>query len=479
MKLFHSMYASLFVTMLAITIIPVVLLQTLFTNNVIRIIRENRVDIVKEYCVRIAGEMRESGYLKGNPSELISDEISQFCGLYDGRAVVCDNDYNVKLDTYGRIQGLKLVSEESLEAMKGNEISRYDKSSDRICLTYVIRDEDDKSASAYEGEVQGMLLFVISCEDLTDVYHRIASFVTYIMLALGAVLVLLSYRFSRKFTSPFNTLARTINSISEGGFEEELKLEGFDEIEQISDAFNSMLAKLKKLEDSRQEFVSNVSHELKTPLTSMKVLADSINMQPDAPPELYREFMQDITAEIDRETTIINDLLSLVRMDKMNSELNISEINVNEMLETIVKRIRPIAAKRNVRIELVAENVIKAQCDEIKLSLALSNLVENAVKYNVYSGWVKVSLDSDEEFFFVTISDSGIGIAQEYQEKIFDRFYRVDKARSRESGGTGLGLAITKSVIQMHRGAIKVSSREDEGTVFYVRIPLICQGETE
>ena len=211
----------------------------------------------------------------------------------------------------------------------------------------------------------------------------------------------------------------------------------------------------------------------------MKVLADSLNGQQDLPVELYQEFMQDITAEIDRETTIINDLLALVKMDKTSSDLNVSDVNINEMLESIIKRLKPIAAKRNVRLELEKARRVTAPCDEIKLSLALSNLVENAIKYNVAGGWVHVTLDKDDEFFFVTVADSGIGIPQEYQEKIFERFYRVDKARSRESGGTGLGLAITKNVVQMHHGAIKVSSKEDQGTTFSVRIPLVYTPDEE
>lgn len=115
---------------------------------------------------------------------------------------------------------------------------------------------------------------------------------------------------------------------------------------------------------------------------------------------------------------------------------------------------------------------VVAEVDEVKLSLAISNLIENAIKYNVEDGWVRVSLNADHKYFFIKVSDSGIGIPETAQDSIFERFYRVDKARSRETGGTGLGLAITKNVIQMHRGAIKVYSKEGEGTTFNVRIPL-------
>ena len=215
-----------------------------------------------------------------------------------------------------------------------------------------------------------------------------------------------------------------------------------------------------------------MSHELKTPLTSMKVLADSLVGQENVPIELYQEFMQDITEEIDRENKIISDLLALVKMDKKASDLTIEQMNINALLESILKRLRPIADKRHIDLILDSFRPVTADVDEVKFTLAISNLVENGIKYNVDDGWVRVSLDADHKYFYVTVADSGMGIPEESIERIFERFYRVDKSHSREIGGTGLGLAITRSAIAMHHGAIKVYSKEDEGTTFSVRIPL-------
>lgn len=204
----------------------------------------------------------------------------------------------------------------------------------------------------------------------------------------------------------------------------------------------------------------------------MKVLADSLLMQEEVPNELYKEFMTDIAEEIDRENKIINDLLSLVKLDKKASDLNIQPTNINELLELILKRLRPIAAKRNIELVLETFRPVSAEVDETKLTLAVSNLVENAIKYNKEGGWVHVSINVDHKYFYVKVEDSGMGIPEESQEHIFERFYRVDKSHSREIGGTGLGLAITRNAILMHRGAIKVYSKEGEGTTFTVRIPL-------
>ena len=428
------MHVKLLFAMIALAIIPIIFLQSFYINYMMNHIRANRVDLVRNYGAQIAEEMLQTDYLEGGNSDVIDGEIRQFSGLYDGRIIVTNADFDVRMDTYGMLSGKKLVSDKS--------------------------------------EIRGMILFYMSCKDLTDTYDTITQAITFVVIGIGLVLVFMSLVMARSFTKPFKDMANSINRISDGFFDEEVNLTGFSEVEQISEAFNTMLHRLQELESSRQEFVSNVSHELKTPLTSMKVLADSLNMQTDAPVELYREFMQDIGEEIDRENIIINDLLSLVKMDKTEADLNIASVAINDLLESILKRLKPIASKRNIELVLESYRPVTAECDEVKLTLALSNLVENAIKYNVAGGWVQVTLDADHKFFYVTVDDSGIGIPEEYQDKIFERFYRVDKARSRETGGTGLGLSITKNIIQMHHGAIKVASKEDEGTTFSVRIPL-------
>ena len=205
----------------------------------------------------------------------------------------------------------------------------------------------------------------------------------------------------------------------------------------------------------------------------MKVLADSLVGQENVPVELYQEFMQDIAAEIDRESKIITDLLTLVKLDKKASNMNIELVNINELLDMILKRLHPIAAKRNIELILEGFRPVDAEIDETKLSLAISNLVENAIKYNHENGWVHVSLNADHKYFYLKVEDSGLGIPQEDQAHIFERFYRVDKSHSREIGGTGLGLAIARNAVIVHRGSIKVHSNEGEGTTFTVRIPLI------
>ena len=210
---------------------------------------------------------------------------------------------------------------------------------------------------------------------------------------------------------PFRRLQQQLDMVAEGNLDQDIDVKNISgDAGNISEAVMQTIRKLKNLDRSRQEFVSNVSHELKTPLTSIRVLADSLMGMESAPAELYQEFMQDISAEIDREGKIIDDLLTLVKMDKSSPDLNIAQTSINGLLEQILKRLTPIAKRRNIEITYESKREVSADVDEVKLSLALSNLVENAIKYNREEGKVWVTLDADHKFFYVKVEDNGVGI---------------------------------------------------------------------
>lgn len=333
-------------------------------------------------------------------------------------------------------------------------------------MTIRIQDKETK-------ETLGVMLMSVSTDEIQANMNILEQKGTMILMIVMVLVLVLGYFLSGILVRPFQKVTRSIEDLTDGYLDEDISVPDYLETELITNAFNKMLARVRILDESRQEFVSNVSHELKTPLASMKVLADSLNAQEDVPVELYKEFMQDITEEIDRENQIITDLLSLVKMDKKAADLNITTMNINDLLELILKRLRPIAAAKKVELILDSFRPVNAEVDETKLTLAISNLVENAIKYNHADGWVHVSLNADHKFFYIKVSDSGIGIPEEDQAHIFERFYRVDKSHSREIGGTGLGLAIARNAVIMHRGSIKVYSTHGEGTTFTVRVPLI------
>ena len=275
-----------------------------------------------------------------------------------------------------------------------------------------------------DGErAQGVLLISISTEEIVSSIDILEQKGLRILVISGVLVLIFGYILAGILIKPFAKITKAIEDITDGFQDEKISVPDYTETELITDAFNKMLGRVQSLDTSRQEFVSNVSHELKTPLTSMKVLADSLVGQENVPVELYQEFMQDIAAEIDRESKIITDLLTLVKLDKKASNMNIELVNINELLDMILKRLHPIAAKRNIELILEGFRPVDAEIDETKLSLAISNLVENAIKYNKDEGWVRVSLNADHKYFYVTVTDSGLGIPEESIDHIFERFY--------------------------------------------------------
>ena len=306
-------------------------------------------------------------------------------------------------------------------------------------------------------------------DTMTDILMR-GVYITFIVIFLLSFIILLAFHFL--VYRPLHKITEAATQYASGNLEYEIPVTTEDEMGYLSASLNYMSSQLRDMEDYQKKFVANVSHELKTPLTSMKVLADSLLMQPDAPTEIYREFMGDLSEEIERENKIINDLLDLVKLDKKGANLNIKSQDVNELVERILKRLQPLAAKSNIELVFESFRPVTAEIDEVKIALVITNLVENAIKYNKENGWVHVSLNADHKYFYLKVADSGIGIPKEDTDHIFERFFRVDKSHSREIGGTGLGLSIARNAVVMHRGAIKVYSEPGEGTTFTVRIPL-------
>lgn len=417
----------------------------------------------------LANQIVSNDYLNYPNSTIINAELDQLSNIYDGRVMVIDNEFHIIKDTYDLDTNKTIISKEVIESYYGQEIKKYDAENRYIELTVPLSRLVEQTGAT---EVLGVMLVSVSTDSINLNMEYLARNAYVIQLICAVAAVFLAVILSIQLVKPFHKMSKSIDEIKTGYGEDALSVNDYTETIEICKKFNEMLGRMKVLDDSRQEFVSNVSHELKTPMTSMKVLADSLVGQQGVPEELYQEFLSDITEEIDRENKIITDLLSLVKMDKKAADMNITNMNINELLENILKRLRPIADQRSISLILDSFRPVNADVDEVKFTLAISNLVENGIKYNVDEGWVRVTLDADHKDFFVTVEDSGLGIPEESIERIFERFYRVDKSHSREIGGTGLGLAITRSSIAMHHGIIKVSSKEGEGTTFTVKIPL-------
>ena len=264
--------------------------------------------------------------------------------------------------------------------------------------------------------------------------------------------------------------SRLIRPIHNLNLEEPLENNVYEELKPLLLSIDKQNKEKEAVANMRKEFSANVSHELKTPLTSISGYAEIMKSGLVKPDDMIG-FSERIYNEASRLITLIEDIIKLSKLDEGNVEIEQEDVDLFGLAREICSRLAPQAEKKKVHLEVIGETVIYHGVKRI-LDEMIYNVCENAIKYNYDDGWVRVTLNADHKFFYVKIEDSGVGIPEDVQDKIFDRFYRVDKARSRDTGGTGLGLSLTRSTVLLHRGSIKLHSKEKEGSTFTVRIPL-------
>lgn len=466
-----SLKVSIFLIFLCIFFITYYSLDRIIIYGFLRKSMDETVTQVKWQSNILASDILAMDFLKNPDSDVADVEIQQMAYAYSARILIINSDYIIVKDNYIFDEGKTIITEDVINAFKGKSHSHINyKSSSAVITTPIIDDT---------GKISGVIKVSISGYATIQTINYMKRISIAVMIALLLVFSVILVFVIYKLTSPAKDMKEAILSLSDGDKNARIKKQTIKEYKDIGDAVNVLLDRLESIDGSRDEFVSNVSHELKTPMTSMKVLADSLLATENAPIEMYKEFMQDIAEEIDRENEIIGDLLNLVRTDGERAVLNIETVDVNELMEVVLKRLKPIAVKNNIEIIFESMRPVTASIDRVKFIIVLTNIIENAIKYNHPEGWVKITLNADHKFFYVDVSDSGIGIPEECKDQVFERFYRVDKARSRETGGTGLGLAITKNIVLLHKGTIKFYSKENEGTTFNIRIPLNYGGKAQ
>lgn len=402
---------------------------------------------------------------ENNPDSNLSYELESFTRLYSyTRIMILDERARVVQDSSQTKTGLYIVNDDVLKALSGNIVNTQEDSFVRLAIPI----------TDYSGTtIQGVVYVFFTVDMLLQSLSVGQSNFVLLQFTIGMIVSVLFFVVIVLLTKPFQAIFSWLKQVSEGNAEITPELQKKDEYGLVVQSVQDVTRDLLTIDKSRKEFVSNVSHELKTPLSSIKVLTESLLLQDNLPEEMYKEFLQDINNEIDRQTMIVNDLLTLVRLEEGGNVLNISSFRLNDMLEDILKRLRPLAQERNVELVLESVRDVEIEADETKLTLALSNLIQNGIKYNKDGGEVRVSVDSDLMNAEVIVADTGIGIAEEHFDKLFQRFYRVDKARDREAGGSGLGLSIVRQIIMLHKGAIDVESVVNEGSRFIVKLPLI------
>lgn len=408
--------------------------------------------------------------------ELTEENVAQAMEAVEidgvSRAVVTDENGLALYDTreVGSAAGYYVFYTELVQALRGYSAvySVYEEGAFRSSAAQPVlyRNQIIGAVYVYDYDTQQASLL----KDLQNNLMRIS-------VGIAILVVCVSLAFSRGLTRRLDSLLTAIRGVREGAYNQRAVLSGHDEYTQIAGEFNDLVDRLQETENARRRFVSDASHELKTPLAAIRLLTDSILQNENIDGATVREFVSDIGQEAERLSRITEDLLRLTRLDSGVAETP-ERVEISPVLERVVKMLRPVADEKDVSIVTACSDGAAAAATPGEIHQILYNLMENAVKYNRRGGFVRVSVDMGEETSTITVEDNGIGIPAEDLPRVFERFYRVDKARSRAAGGTGLGLSIVRDTVSRRGGVVRAEGVTGGGTRFIVTLP--CRlGEEE
>ena len=308
-----------------------------------------------------------------------------------------------------------------------------------------------------------------------DSIDGIVEHISQAILIFGAVLVLFVIIFGTSMASvltmPVEKMTRFIKNMPKDKLQK-CEVSSKDEIGELVIAFNELIDRVAELEEKRRAFVSDASHELKTPLSIIKLLSDSLIQTENPDPQFLREFLTDMNEEVERLTRIIQRLLDLTKMDQSHTNMNVEVVSIAALAGEVCEKLNPLAENKQINfIYTRPDDDLMMPIDRDSMTEAIYNIADNSIKYTENGGTVKLELLRDLGNILIRISDSGIGIPKEEIQKIFDRFYRVDKSHSKKIGGTGLGLSIAMDAVKLHGGYIEVSSEEEKGSTFTIVLP--------
>ena len=408
--------------------------------------------------------------------ELTEENVAQAMEAVEidgvSRAVVTDENGLALYDTreVGSAAGYYVFYTELVQALRGYSAvySVYEEGAFRSSAAQPVlyRNQIIGAVYVYDYDTQQASLL----KDLQNNLMRIS-------VGIAILVVCVSLAFSRGLTRRLDSLLTAIRGVREGAYNQRAVLSGHDEYTQIAGEFNDLVDRLQETENARRRFVSDASHELKTPLAAIRLLTDSILQNENIDGATVREFVSDIGQEAERLSRITEDLLRLTRLDSGVAETP-ERVEISPVLERVVKMLRPVADEKDVSIVTACSDGAAAAATPGEIHQILYNLMENAVKYNRRGGFVRVSVDMGEETSTITVEDNGIGIPAEDLPRVFERFYRVDKARSRAAGGTGLGLSTVRDTVSRRGGVVRAEGAPGGGTRFIVTLP--CRlGEEE
>ena len=392
----------------------------------------------------------------------ISGMISQMESLKSSRMIVTDHSGVALYDSGGLSVGSYVLFPEILTSLQGNDV---------FSSIYHNGVMDSRAATpiSYYGAIVGCVYMTEYDATQGALIRSLQKTVLQITLWLEIAVVAYSFIFASRFSRRLRQIMISMHIIQEGNYSHKVNVGGNDELTTLANEFNDLTERLQTSEQKRSRFVSDASHELKTPLASIKLLSDSI-LQYDMDLETVREFVGDIGDEAERLNRMTAKLLSLTKAEgQSNAETEI--IYMAPTVRRVARMLGQNAIQAGISFHLELEDDSPILILEDDLYQIVFNLMENGIKYNLSGGSLTVRLRRSEENAILEVQDTGVGIPEDAVSHVFERFFRVDKARSRATGGSGLGLSIVRTIVQRNRGDIQVRSTLGEGTTFTVTFP--------
>lgn len=446
-------------TYVAITFLVLLILNVYCSKTCQMQFFESKKASMIEKCLLAADEIAALDVLN---SATVSGILDQMESLKVTRLIVTDQSGNAIYDSAGNDVGSYLLFPEILTALEGNDVCSWkyrDGAMDTRAATPIV----------YYGTIVGCVYMTEYDTAQGALIKSMLNNILRITFLLEIIVILFSVAFSNTFSRRLNKIMTSMRIIQEGDYSHRVNMGGNDELTILGNEFNYLTERLQTSEQKRSRFVSDASHELKTPLASIKLLSDSI-LQYDMDLDTVREFVGDIGNEAERLNRMTAKLLSLTKAEGLpNEESEI--IYMAPTIRRVIRMLRANAAQTGITLEVDLDDDCPVLILEDDLYQIVFNLIENGIKYNQPGGTLTVRLYRDEENAHLSVSDTGLGIPEDAIGHIFERFYRVDKARSRSTGGSGLGLAIVSTIVRRNRGDIQVSSEVGKGTIFTVTFP--------
>ena len=395
----------------------------------------------------------------------VTNAVSGFEDLNVDRLVITDQNAQAIYDSSKSIsvEDTFVLFPEIISAMEGNDIF--------YCSYHdgVMRSSAATPVYAF-GTLIGCVYMMERDSQQGALIATLQNNIFTITLILEAAVILFSLLFSQTYTRRLRKIMTSIRTVRKGDYSHKIDMSGRDELNALSNEFNDLISRLQTSENKRSQFVSDASHELKTPLASIKLLSDSI-LQNTMDVETVKEFVSDIGQEAERLNRMSQKLLALSRIDAQPDH-DREIVYIAPTVERVVRMLSENAKANNITIRQDLNNDSPILILEDDLYQVIFNLIENGIKYNQKNGTLMISLDRQEDNAVIRIQDTGVGIPEEAVSHIFERFYRVDKARARSTGGSGLGLSIVRNIVEKNHGTIQVDSKSGVGTIFHLSFPV-------